>query len=170
MRVYTTDDLCPENLKYFKFWDEIKLKYPNIRLIAFTIANYKYEQDISKSAEFKDWYEQRKDWVEIGVHGYDHLFPPEQERENSKECVDKSLHILNSFLPKRILYRPPGHQRTVRTEIALRELGVSGIAYQDRIRYFDTGEIIENIFNTHCCNKYHNPITRWKEYENVFGI
>lgn len=170
MRIYTTDDLCPENLKFFKFWDEIKLKYPHIKLIAFTISYYKYEQDISKSLEFRDWYEQRRDWVEIGIHGYDHLFPPEQERENAKECVDKSLRILNPFLPKRILYRPPGHQRTVNTEKDLKELGISGIAYQNRIKYFDTGEIIEDIFNTHCCDKYYNPITLWKEYESVFRI
>lgn len=168
MTIYTTDDVCPENLKYFQYWDAIKQKYPHIRLIAFVIANYKFEQNVFKSTEFRDWYERTKGWVEIGIHGYDHLFPPEMERENAREFVDKSLFILSPFLPERILYRPPGHQRTIRTESMLKELDICGIAYQNRIKYFDTGEIVENIFNTHCCDKYYNPITQWQTYESVF--
>ena len=161
--IITTDDLSLEHLKFFRYWDEIKARHPDLQLIAFTIANHRGDQDVSKSSEFKSWWEAHKDWVEIGVHGYDHLYPPEQERDNAEELVAKSLEILRSFLPEEFLYRPPGHQRTIHTEPMLKKLGFAGIAYQTRIRLF-MGEIIEGVLNSHCCDKYFNPITRWEEW------
>ena len=164
--ILTTDDLCLENLKHFKYWDAAKQWNPDLEVIAFTIANYRNEQDVSESQEFKDWFEDHKDWVTIGVHGYDHLFPPEQERDDAEELVKRSIDILEPFLPERFLYRPPGFQRTIHTEPALKRLSVAGIAYQTRIRWFDTGQIEEGIFNSHCTeNKYSNPIGKiWQKF------
>lgn len=164
--IVTTDDLCLENLKFFSYWDEIKTMKPNLKIIAFTIANYKGKQNVAESEEFGSWFDAHRDWVEIGVHGYDHLFPPEQERDDAGELVMKSLEILKDFLPEMYLYRPPGFQRTVHTEPMLKRLGFGGMAYQTRIRMFD-GRIIEPILNTHCCDGDFNPVTKWKEWINL---
>ena len=105
--IFTTDDLCPSNLKYFKFWDKIRKANPELKLIAFTIANFKGKENVKDSKEFYEWWEIHKDWVEIGVHGYDHLFPPEGERANQEELMEKARDILLPFLPENHLYRPP---------------------------------------------------------------
>ena len=157
------DDVCPSNLKYWCFVDEIIAQYPDIYIIAFVIANNKNKELVSKSQEFNNWFLKYKNRVEIGVHGYDHIDPPEQERDNAKLLVKKSLEILRQYLPEHYLYRPPGHQRTIATEGILKELGFSGIAYQTRIKYFN-GQFIEPIINAHCCNDYANPITKWKSF------
>jgi len=165
--IITTDDVCPENLKFFNHWLEIKDAIPNIKLIAFTIANFKHEQDVSKSEEFKRWFEENKHWVEIGVHGYDHEYPPEWDRDDASELVEKSLEILRPFLPEKYIYRPPGFQRTIELEPCLRRLGFAGVAYQQRFRYFyPSGDvrIVDGVLNSHCCDRYENPITRWREW------
>jgi len=154
----TTDDLCLSNLKYFRYWDKVKEKYPNLKLIVFTIANFKNTEDLSKSDIFKKWFEQHKDWCEIGVHGYDHQYPPECERDNQEKFIVKALEILRPFLLKEFLYRAPGFQVTCKTEPILRKLGFAGIAHQDKIKYFDGRFDIP--FNTHCLDKYYNPITQ----------
>lgn len=164
--IVTTDDVCLENLKFFKYWDEIKTMKPNLKVIAFTIANYKGEQNVAESEDFRSWFNGHEDWVEIGVHGYDHLFPPEQERNDAEELVMKSLEILKGFLPERYLYRPPGFQRTIHTEPMLKRFGFAGMAYQTRIKMF-SGKIIEPILNTHCCDRDFNPITEWREWINL---
>lgn len=166
--IITTDDLCLSNLKYFKHWDAIKAEHSKLNLIAFTIANNRYEEDISKSTEFKEWYEERKDWIQIGLHGYDHGSPPEQERDDAEDLVVKSLKILEPFLPEKFLYRPPGFQRTIRTEPMLIELGCAGIAYQTKIKYFRERKIFNGVFNTHCCNEFSNPITKWESFNGFF--
>ena len=156
--IITTDDICLSNLKYFDYWLKVKEKKKDLNLICFVIANYKYKEDVSKSDIFKKWFDRNKDWITIGVHGYDHLYPPEGERENFEELVKKSLDILQSFLSKDFLYRAPGFQTTCYTEQILKKLGFAGIAHQERIKYFDGRFDIP--FNTHCCDRYDNPITK----------
>lgn len=162
--IFTTDDLCLENLCYFRHWDEIKSICPDLKLLAFTIANKDGNQNVGESEEFKKWYESHKDWVEIGVHGYDHADPPEQEREDAEIYTEMSLNILRPFLPKKPIYRPPGYQRTLRTEPMLKRLGFAGIAYKNKIRYFNGDIIVGDVVNSHCCDKFELPITRWKEW------
>lgn len=161
--IFTTDDVCPSNLKFFEFWKLVKSSRKDLHLLCFVIANYQNREDVSKSDEFKTWFEENKGWVTIGVHGYDHLFPPEGERDNHEELVLKSIDILKPFLPDKFLYRAPGFQTTCFTEPMLKKLGFAGIAHQTRIKYFDGG-FDEQIVNTHCCDKYDNPITQeWKK-------
>ena len=161
--IYTTDDLCLSNLTYFRFWDKVKEKRPDLKVIVFTIANFQGKEDVSKSTKFKKWYDGHKDWVTIGVHGYDHTYPPEGERDDQEELIRKSVEILKPFLPESFLYRAPGFQVTCKTEPILRKLGFAGIAHQTRIKYFD-GRFAEKIYNTHCCDRWHNPITEvWRE-------
>jgi len=165
-KIICIDDVYPETIQYFWPIKIIKKKYPQVHIIAFVVANYADTQNIQKSNIFKDWFVEYKDMVEIGCHGYDHLYPPEQERDDAKELVKNSLEILTPYLKKNFLYRPPGHQRTIHTENMLQEFGFGGIAYQNRIKYFD-GRIIDGgVLNLHCTrNKFENPIM--KVYENL---
>lgn len=159
--VITTDDLCLSNLEIFKYWDKVKEKYPELKIIAFTIANYKEQEPINESKEFKEWFEEHKDWVEIGVHGYDHELPNECFRDNQEEYFQKSLEILKDFIPKNPLYRPPGFKYVNWTENILKKY-FSGIAHQDRIKYFNG--TYKKVFNTHCTLEiFEKPIGRiWK--------
>jgi hypothetical protein len=52
-----------------------------------------------------NWYEHHKDWVEIGVHGYDHYQDRLQEgwREDQKDYIEKALMVLKPFLPEKFL-------------------------------------------------------------------
>lgn len=158
--VITTDDVCLSNLKYFEYWDKLKQKYPELKIIAFTIANYKEREPINESQEFRDWFDVHRDWVEIGVHGYDHdpKNKPEWDRDNAEDLVNKSLDILKPFLINRPMYRAPGFQTTNQTARIIEYLGFRSIAYNSRIKYFNPLEY-KNVFNTHCTgDEFDNPI------------
>jgi predicted SAM-dependent methyltransferase len=160
--VFTTDDVCPSFLQFFKYWDKVHEKYPERKVIAFTIANFAHKENIAESKEFREWFEARKDWVEVAVHGYDHLYPPEAERDDFPELVEKSLEILKPFLPKEYGYRSPGFKFSVRIEPVLKKLGFAYVAYAEHIKFFDGRPYIIPI-NTHCADKWENPITQvWR--------
>lgn len=160
--IYTTDDVCPSNLKYFEYWERVKEKKPDLRLIAFTIANFNFIEPVDASVEFRDWFNKSKDWVEVAVHGFDHTYPPEAERDDFEDCVEEALRILKPFLPEKYGYRSPGFKFTIRMEPVLKKLGFSYVAYGDRIKYFNGG-VEASLYNTHCCDRYANPITKvWK--------
>jgi predicted deacetylase len=146
--IYTVDDLCLEYLDNFILFDSLKKLYPEFKIIAFTIANFKNKENLRDSQLFKDWYDKRKDWVEIAVHSYDHDGIPDGDRENEKEWIEKGLISLKDFLPKEYGYRSPGWQTTNRTEEILKGLGFAYIAYESKIRYFD-GRVVNNIINSH---------------------
>lgn len=141
----TTDDLCLESLDNFTLFDTLKHLYPSLRMIAFTIGNFKGEQ-LKSSNVFWDWYIEHE-WVEIAVHAYDHE-TPDGDKENEAEWIERALASLRPFLPKQYGYRSPGWQTTNKTEGILKELGFSYIAYESRIKYFD-GTIKRNIINSH---------------------
>ena len=162
--IYTTDDVCPSNLKYWKHWLEIKKKYPEMKILAFVIANNKNEEDVSKSDEFKKWFEENKSWVEIGVHGYDHMRPQEGWREDQEDYIKKSLDILQPYLSEKIIYRAPGFRTLAKTEGILKKLGFTGIAHQTKIKYFTEPITFGTPFNTHCCDDFVNPITKWQNF------
>jgi len=164
--IFLIDDICPENLKYWKYMEELHQKYPNNKVIAFVIANNKNEGPIRGSTLFKPWYDLVKNWVEIGVHGWDHEKLQEGWREDQEKYIKMALDELRPYLPERFLYRAPGFRTLAKTEGILKKLGFTGIAHQARIKYFDTGEIKENIFNLHCSSNetFVNPITLWKRF------
>lgn len=158
------DDVSMASLKYFRFCDEARDQIPGLFVIAFMIA-----KGIDKHT-FGDWYLRHRQWVQIGVHGYDHENFREQKRDNVRELILKSLEILRPFLPEKYLYRPPGFQRTKSMEFMLKDLGFAGIAYRTRIKYFN-GKYIEKFINMHCCNScagYENAISGWKYLLNGY--
>ena len=146
--IITTDDLCLEYIDNFKLFDEMKKEFPNFKLIAFTISNFKNNEHLSSSATFKEWYEGHKDWVEIAVHSYDHDGLPDGDRDDEEVWITKALEDLKPFLPKEYGYRSPGWQTTNKTEEILKKLGFAYIAYETKIKYFK-GQIINNIINSH---------------------
>ena len=156
-KVVTTDDVCLSNLQYWRHWNDIKKKVPDLKLIAFVVANYRNQENVAESSAFLEWFECTRDWVQVGVHGYDHLFPPECERDNQEALIAKALKVLRPFLPKNYLYRAPGFQVTNQTEPILKRLGFAGIAHQGRIKFFDGG--FADTFDTHCSNCDNNPVT-----------
>jgi len=164
--IFLIDDICPENLEHWKYMEELHKKYPDNKVVAFVIANNENKGLITGSTLFRPWYESVKDWVEIGVHGYDHLKPQEGWREDQEKYIKMSLDVLKPYLPKRFIYRAPGFRTLAKTEGILKKLGFTGIAHQTRIKYFDTGEVKENIFNLHCSNdeSFINPIVNWKKF------
>lgn len=161
----TTDDVYPETLKNFKYWEYVKEAKPDLKIIAFIVANYNNKQDISQSNEFKEWYEKNKDWVEIGVHGYDHQRLQEGWRpyEEQKECFKKAIETLRPYLKENFLVRFPGFRFFPFSENLVKELGAGGVAHQEFIKYFDTGQIFRPILNTHLSDEGINQISKiWK--------
>ena len=158
--IYTTDDLNNENLSNFKFFDLIKSAKPEFKVIAFTIA-----KDLDLKL-FEEWWEPRKGWVEIGVHCFSHNYEGIRQecwRDDQAENIEKARNILKPFLLERPLYRPPGFRFLPATEKILKDLGFAGIAHEQFIKYFDTGEFYP-VFNTHLTlTEFYNPIGQiWK--------
>ena len=163
--IFATDDVFPSNLKYFKYWDLVKEAHPELKLICFVVAKYNNDEneDVSKNQEFKEWYERTKKWVTIGVHGYDHQMPQEGWRDDQEKYITMARNLLMPYLPTNYLYRPPGFRFLGKTESILKKLGFAGIAHETVIKYFSTGELFGPILNTHCCDKFNNPIEKiWK--------
>ena len=146
--VVTTDDLCLEYLHNFPLFDDLKLIYPDFKMIAFTISNFKNQEDLSTSNEFIEWFKKRQDWVEIAVHSYDHDGIPDGDRSDERYWIEKAMTSLMPFLPDDYGYRSPGWQTSNKTESILKELGFSYIAYETKLKHFN-GRITNNIINSH---------------------
>jgi peptidoglycan/xylan/chitin deacetylase (PgdA/CDA1 family) len=122
---FICDDVSVKYLDQLYKLDNLKKKYPDLKVICFVIA-----KDFND--KLKNWLLQ--DWIEVGVHGYDHDYPPECEREDKGERIEKSLKILKPVLPKKFGFRAPGFQMTATTYPILRKLGFSYIAHQTKIQ------------------------------------
>lgn len=148
--IITTDDLCLSYLDNFRYFDEIRNKKKDFEVVAFTIGNFKNKENLRDSGKFIKWFEEHRDWVEIAVHSYDHLPPPDGDRHNEETWIRKALVSLKPFLPKKYGYRSPGWQTTNKTVPILKKLGFSYIAYESRIADIQTNKIInKGIINTH---------------------
>lgn len=158
--VYSTDDVSVDTLQHFVYWDKVKKRYPELKLIAFVVA------EGLPTPEFDSWYNERKDWVEIGVHCYNHDRPQEGWRDDQEYWIGKARDVLKPYLPERYLYRPPGFRFLPKTERILEKLGFAGIAHQEGIKYFD-GQEGQPVLNTHCTESdFINPIGKiWKELQ-----
>ncbi len=150
---WTVDDLCLKWLNNFYLFDQIKKEYSNFKLIAFTISNYELKEDLKHNDKFKKWFNERKDWVEIAVHSYDHMYPPDGDRDNEKELIKQARDNLKEYLPKKYGYRSAGWQTTNKTLSILKKLGFNWIAYENKINYFNQKRIEEGVINSHLYDK-----------------
>jgi len=148
--IITTDDLCLEYLDNFKYFDKLKEIKKDLKMIAFTISNFKNHENLSESIIFKTWFEKHKDWVEIAVHSFDHSGLPDGDREDEELWITKALNSLKPYLPENYGYRSPGWQTTNKTVSILKKLGFSYIAYESKIKDLKKDIITEtNIINSH---------------------
>lgn len=145
-----TDDLCLSYIDNFKYFDDIKKSHPDFKMVAFAIGNNKNEEPLVGSDIFETWFNQHKDWVEIGVHSYDHQYPPDADREDEEFWIRKALRSLYPFLPKDYGYRSPGWQTTCKTIPILKKFGFRYIAYENMIEDLKEERITERIvLNSH---------------------
>jgi len=122
---FTCDDIGIKYSDQFYQLENLKRKYPTFKITCFVIA-----KDLT--LELIKWLE--KDWIEVAVHGYDHDYPPECERNDKEERIQLALNILKPLLPEKFGFRAPGFQMTATTYPILRKLGFWYIAHQDRIQ------------------------------------
>lgn len=161
--IITTDDLCLSYLDNFKYFDELKNKFAELKVIAFTIANYKNNEKLLGNAIFEKWYQKHKNWVEIAIHSYDHDTIPDGDRKDEEYWITKALEDLKPFLPKAYGYRSPGWQTTNKTVPILKKLGFSYIAYESKIKNLNNDTIIDaKIINSHLYDL--------KSIENIKGV
>ena len=147
---FTTDDLCLSYLKNFKYFDKIKEEVPEFKMIAFAIGNFNNDELLLESPVFKTWFEEHRDWVEIGVHSYDHEYPPDGDRDNEGSCIEKAIRSLMPFLGKDWIYRSPGWQTTNKTVPTLKKLGFKYIAYETKVNDIQEEKTVETqVFNSH---------------------
>ena len=148
--IITVDDLCLSYLDNFAYFDEIKRKYSEFKMIVFAIANNKNEELLVESDIFKTWFDQHKDWVEVAVHSNDHKYPPDGDRDDEEFWIRKALRGLLPFLPVDYGYRSPGWQTTNKTVGILKKLNFKYIAYETMIKDLKEWKIIEKfVLNSH---------------------
>jgi peptidoglycan/xylan/chitin deacetylase (PgdA/CDA1 family) len=138
-----------EYIENFVFFDKIKEEFPDFQLIAFTISNFKNKENLAQNEAFKKWFDERKDWVEIAVHSYDHEYPPDGDREDEEVWIEKARDGLLPFLRKEYGYRSPGWQTTIKTVPTLKKLGFSYIAFENSIKYLQEQKIEQGVVNSH---------------------
>lgn len=147
--IYTVDDLCLSYLPNFNILDNIKKHNPGFEIIAFTIADFNGNENLSKSREFREWYLERESWVEIAVHSFQHIIP-DGDQDDEEGQIRQALDILKPFLPKEYIYRPAGWQTTNQTVPILKKLGFTLIAYETRINNIKVERTISrSIINSH---------------------
>ena len=120
--------------------EKLKKKYPKLKVNCAVIA-----KDLNK--RLKDFISQ--DWVEVVVHGFEHDYPPECERDDKEERITKAYKILKPYLPKHYGFRAPGFQLTATTYPILKKLGFHYIAHQTNIQVLKGDIDQQRIYNTH---------------------
>jgi len=138
MKYFICDDV---NEKEFYKLEQLKEKFPDLKVNCFVMG--KDAGDYLK-----------KGWIEIGVHGWEHTYPPECERINQKDYIIKGLEALRPYLPEKFGFRAPGFQITALTYPILKDLGFCFIAHQFRIQSLNSKEFKQGeIINTHIYDK-----------------
>lgn len=102
MIIVETDDLCPASMHKFKYWLELKKKFPKLKLTAWVPACWqdKDENNILKNKEFRLLWLENKKWLEFHPHGYLHDKPPECQRDykEQKFIINQSLGYLMEYI------------------------------------------------------------------------
>ena len=133
MTILICDDV--NEAEFYKL-ERLREKVPNLKVNCFVMG-----KDAGQYL--------KQDWIEVGVHGWEHTYPPECERANQREYILKGLKALRPYLPKRFGFRAPGFQMTALTYPILRELGFGFIAHQFRVQPLKGGFAQGDIINTH---------------------
>lgn len=148
MSIYCIDDIGVKYQNHLWKLDKIKKENPNFKMTAFIVA-----KDLTP--EIIKWLKQ--DWIEVGIHCWDHTAPPEGECEDFEKRTKKALATLKSLMNK-VLYRFAGFQAVTGDYKVLERLGIDIIVHQQRLQLLQEKRSIEvNLINKHI-------------YDNEFNI
>lgn len=122
------DDLSAVTQKELSVLDELKAAIPQFKCTAFVITSHHGKQiDANFISECKS-----RPWMEIGLHAYEHSYPPDPERDDYEEIISTAFEILKPLSPK--CYRPAGFQHTIRTMPLMEKLRIERVVHQDCIQ------------------------------------
>ncbi|MDO8623119.1 MAG: hypothetical protein Q7R52_02640 [archaeon] len=96
-------------------WDVLKKNHPKIKVSVFVVPFWKsdFQKDIVKNVYFKEWYKERKNWVEIGQQGYTNSYPPECTRFKKPQGIilKRGYRKLSNYMPQDFYYFKPSYDR-----------------------------------------------------------
>ncbi len=144
MVIISTDDLSPATIKgQFEYFDELKRKHPDLRIIAFTVARWNNEEqnDISQNQEFIDFCNDRNSWLRIAYHGLSHENPRAEAILSLKqqlEFLGEMQRIFTEFKRKcgcdfLNYYKPPRYRWNSDTLFACSKMGIEYLFIQDGV-------------------------------------
>lgn len=139
--VVTTDDVCPESIRaLWHHWDQLKAAHPALKVTCFVPARFHNDvkNDIYKSREFREWFRQRKGWVEVAAHGLFHEGPKEFKKfsRHQERFVARMVVKLRRYLPGCPGFKAPFNE--LREDVTVPILERAGFAYvvgQDSVRF-----------------------------------
>lgn len=147
MSFITTDDLAPSNLEgQFEYWDKLKKKHKNFKLLAFTTAdwqftriNREFKNNLISNKEFIDFCNERSEWLSIAYHGLHHTVTMSQVNFETQELIiNKMLGIFKKFQNKfeghfMNAYKPPFYKWNTNTLLICMAAGIDHIFTQNGI-------------------------------------
>jgi len=158
MEVYfIVDSITPSCLEQWSVLEQMKQQNPQLKVNCFVIANKGFGENVAEDANFCKWFESNRDWIQLGVHGYDQSIELKSEVERDswelKRCLTQSLRILSPFLPSKKGYRPPDFQSSIHLKRLLQELKFDFITHEGRIQSLTDSPIRQfHLINTSLCN------------------
>jgi len=85
-------------------WDVLKKNHPSIKVNVFAVPMWKgdFQKDIFKNTYFKDWFRERKHWIEIGQQGHTNSYPPECTRFKKPQyiMIKQGYRKVGTYMPK----------------------------------------------------------------------
>ena len=137
--IITCDCMQPQVIPIWKkTWDQLKKDHPKLKVNVFVVPYWKElpENDVFRNKDFEKWYEERKDWVEIGQMGYHYLNQLECLRFKNPQYayLRRGYRKVGCFMPKDIYcFKPPKQRMNEHTLPILRSLGFSACIYNKEI-------------------------------------
>lgn len=135
----TTDSFTPTNISLWeKYWDKLKENHNDLRVTVFTIPFFlgRKKDDICDNIPFEKWYDQRKEWVELGQHGYTHCKPPECKKFKNTQysTIKRGMRKIGGYVGDSIyIFKAPYHQMNEFTISVLKSLGFTCCVYFNQL-------------------------------------
>lgn len=130
----TTDDLCPKFMDFFReYWDPLKARHPDLKLIAFTVLDWRHKVSKKKLGttipkkfpkEFIEFCNKRKKWLVLAPHALTH-----QYAEGTDPKLHDIIRIIRNAMEKtecKILsgYKPPFYRFNAQTPFTVKSAGL----------------------------------------------
>ena len=142
---FIVDDIGVDYQDHLWKLNKLKKENADLKITVFVIA-----KDLTP--EIINWLKQ--DWIEVGVHCWNHSAPPEGECNDFEERTIKALTLLKPLMNK-VLYRFAGFQAIADDYDVLKRLGVEIIVHQQRLQLLQKKRSIEiDLINLHIYDNY----------------